>query len=154
MLSVPLPMAAMANALPWTLDGQASIPAAQSNDWTTLATVTLSGYRGYLTAYGVTVRDAAYDFSGSLLFRIIANGAPMLDLSGQGYWSTQRGSVATPIPALIPIYANQLVSLECRRAVASAGATLVAMLATGIRYPAEVRETIVAAQQFGAYKRE
>lgn len=125
--------------IPLIADGLVEIPAALSNDWTTVATKTLKNYRGWITAYGVTVYDPSWDWNGSLAFQFLINDTPFPAI-GQGAWTTQRGSVDTPQPTLVRVPINARITLQARRAVAAANAQQVGMIALGFVIPPSTSE--------------
>lgn len=148
MITNLFPPAVLPNALPLTVSGQVLLPLAMSNGWVTVAQYDSLAYNSYIAAYGITVRDAAYLYTGSIQFRITIDEAPIQDGTALGFWTNERGSVATPIPSLIFVSASRTLRLQCRRAVIAGAAQEVAMLATGLRFPQEVRLDPAPAQHY------
>lgn len=117
--------------LPFVLEGRGEVAAAVGSSTVVASTTVPGGYVAYLLAYGVTVRDPTYDYSGSLSFQL----SPMID-NTSGIWTLQRGSVAAPIPTLIQFLPNAQVQFSARRSVASALAQTVDFLGVGFMRPA------------------
>ncbi len=121
-------------AIPILWDGRAEL-AATLNATVTVATLQLqTTYIGLIFAFGITVRDPTYDYSGSIQFNLIVNNAPFMG-SPIGPWTLQRGSVSSLIPTLIKLPMAALVSLTATRIVASALAQTIDFMATGLTLP-------------------
>ena len=121
-----------AKCLPFVLEGRAEVGTALGSKVNVASTVVPLGYVAYLLAYGVTVRDPTYDYSGSLQFAL----TPMMD-NTNGNWTLQRGSVAAPIPTLIQFLPGNTVLFTATRLVASAIAQTVDFFGTGFMRPAD-----------------
>jgi hypothetical protein len=114
---------------PIDLSATASIPAAVNANWTTVISYTVQpGQLGRIDGYGVNVRDPAYTYDGSLLWRILRNGVGVPNLSN---WGEQRGSVIQPRNTFIVLREGDLITFQVRRAVLAAAAQSVEMALTG-----------------------
>lgn len=105
---------------PIDLSGRASVPAAVG-DWQTLASYTLENGRcAVINGYGMEVRDSAYTYDGSVLFRVIVNGQTVPTLQD---FATRRGTLSEPRNTFIKmIQPGDTVKLQVKRAVVAAGA--------------------------------
>jgi hypothetical protein len=104
----------------WPVDisGRVTVPAAVG-DWQTVAEYTLENGRcAVINGYGMDVRDAAYDYGGSLLFQVTINGRSVPTLQD---FATRRGTLTEPRRTFIKmVQNNDVVRLQVRRAVAAA----------------------------------
>lgn len=133
-LSINIDMSAneRAKCLPFVLEGRGEVGAALGSRSNVASTQVPLGYVAYLLAYGVTVRDPTYDYSGSLQFAL----SPLMD-NTNGNWTLQRGSVASPIPTVIQFLPGNTVLFTATRVVASAIAQTVDFLGIGFMRPAD-----------------
>ena len=129
-------------AQPFLMEGRVEIGAAIA-DWATVATTTLSSTAyGKLLSYGVTVRDPAYEYTGTLAFRLMLNGAPFITntngtvTAGQdGSWTLERGSVVNQLPTLIHLSDGSTIVFQARRVSVAALAQTVDFSACGWTAP-------------------
>lgn len=127
---------------PFLLEGRANIPALASTTPILVAeTKVLPNYNCYILAYGVTVRDPNYDYTGTLEFSLYINGAAYLDNNSKATWTLQRGSVVDPIPTLIQTQSGGLIQFFCRRAINAAQAQPVDFIAHGWQIPSQTEPT-------------
>lgn len=123
--------------LPFILDGQGTLAAAAGSAVTVATTKLLSSYVGVILALGVTVRGTPeYEYTGNITFALNINQAPFVS-NAQGSWTTQRGSVANPMPTFIrlPLGTSNISFTATRGSVAAAVPQYVAFLATGVMWP-------------------
>lgn len=122
--------------LPFILDGQGTLAAAVNSQLTVASSSLLSSYIGVILAIGVTVRGVpAYEYTGDITFAINFNQAPFVS-NGQGSWTTERGSVANPMPTFIRMpLGTQKVTFTATRGVVAPLAQTIAVLATGVMWP-------------------
>lgn len=123
--------------LPFILDGQGTLAAAAGSAVTVATSGLLSSYVGVILAMGVTVRGTPeYEYNGNITFALNINQGPFVS-NGQGSWTTQRGSVLTPMPTLIrlPLGAANISFTATRGATAAAVPQYIAFLATGVMWP-------------------
>lgn len=124
------------DVLPFILDGQTTLAAAVGSTSSVATSKLLSSYVGVILALGVTVRGVPeYEYTGDINFSLLLNESPFIS-NGQGTWSTQRGSVASPMPTFIrlPLGANSITFRATRTAVSAVPHTI-AVLATGVMWP-------------------
>ena len=116
-------------SLPVDRSGVVTIPAAANLNWTDICTYEVgSGRWMRLVSYGINVRDPAYTYDGSLIWRILVNGVPLPTLES---FAEQRGSLVQPREIFALAQQNFKISLQVRRAVASAGDDIVEGCFTG-----------------------
>lgn len=123
--------------LPFILDGQGTLDAAAGSGVTVATSSLLSSYVGVILALGVTVRGTPeYEYTGNITFALNINQGPFVS-NGQGSWTTQRGSVANPMPTFIrlPLGAQNISFTATRGADAAPVPQYVAFLATGVMWP-------------------
>lgn len=123
--------------LPFILDGQGTLAAAAGSGLTVASSGLLSSYVGVILAIGVTVRGVPeYEYTGNITFALNINQSPFVS-NGQGSWTTQRGSVLTPIPTFIrlPLGSQKVTFTATRSTTPAAVAQTIAVLATGVMWP-------------------
>jgi hypothetical protein len=132
----PLTPYQRSKVIPFVMEGRGEVPAAVGPSVTIASAVTPSNYITYILAYGVTVRDPVYDYSGSLSFSLQIGGGNVLS-NTTGPWTAQRGSVASPIPTMMSFLGGAPLAFISSRVIASALAQTVDFFATGWSIPAE-----------------
>ncbi|NEN87938.1 MAG: hypothetical protein F6K48_03050 [Okeania sp. SIO3H1] len=116
-------------SLPVDQSGTVTIPAAVDPNWTTIAEYDVGPLRWMrLVSYGVNVLEDTYTYDGSLIWRILINGVAINTLEG---FAEQRGSLVKPREIFALAQQDQKVSLQVRRAVASAAPNTVQGCFTG-----------------------
>lgn len=123
--------------LPFILDGQGTLAAAAGSAVTVATSGLLSSYVGIILAMGVTVRGTPdYEYNGNITFALNINQGPFVS-NGQGSWTTQRGSVLTPMPTLIrlPLGSQNVTFTATRGSTPGALPQYIAFLATGVMWP-------------------
>lgn len=122
--------------LPFIGDGQGTLAADANSSVTLVDTRLQSSYVGLILAIGVTVRAVPdYEYTGNIIFRLLINGAPFLD-NNAGTWTTQRGSVVTPMPTMIRMPLGARVTFVATRSTTAAAlAQTVAFCSTGVQWP-------------------
>jgi len=105
---------------PIDLSARVSVPAAVGPYATALSYTCPPGRYARISAYGVTVQDAAYTYDGSILWRLRVNGVQLGE--GLSDWGIQRGSVIQPRITFIILREDDVLDLQVRRAVVAAGA--------------------------------
>jgi hypothetical protein len=122
--------------LPFILDGQGTLAAAAGSALTIATSGLLSSYVGVILGLGITVRGTPdYEYTGNITFALNINQSPFVS-NGQGSWTTQRGSVLSPMPTFIrlPLGAAN-ISITATRNTAAAVPQYIAALATGVMWP-------------------
>lgn len=104
---------------PIDLSARVNVAAAVGAYATAITYTVPEGYGGRIDGYGVTVQDAAYNYNGSLLWRLQINGRDIENLTD---WGEQRGSVVIPRETVIILQEQDTIRLQVRRAVGAAGA--------------------------------
>lgn len=121
---------------PIDLSAQIVVPAAAGNYYGVIQYRAQPGRWARITGYGVDTDDPAYNYDGSLLWRIRKNG---LYVETLGDWAEHRGTVIRPRETFILLNGDNgqsgmggdQISFEVRRAVAAVAPTRVYMALVG-----------------------
>lgn len=98
--------------------GVVVIPAAASVQWTPITQYMVGPGRWMrIVSYGINVREPGFPYDGSLVWRLMVGGVPVPTLES---FAEQRGTLVQPREIFQLAQQDKLVSLEVRRAVASA----------------------------------
>jgi hypothetical protein len=115
-------------SIPLDLSTTITLPAAASPVWTPMLTYkSPPGRYARIAGYGVDV-DGSFTYDGSILFRLLKNGA---DPGGLTDWGEHRGSVIRPRWTFIILPEDQVITLQCRRAVAAGAPSRVSAALVG-----------------------
>ncbi len=121
--------------LPFIGSGQGTLDAAEGSQVTLLDTRLQSSYVGLLLGMGTTFRsDPEYQYTGSVVFRLLLDAGPFLD-NNAGSWTSQRGSILDLMPVYINLPQSCRVTFTATRAIAAAQAQVIAFNSTGIMWP-------------------
>lgn len=114
---------------PLDLSVRVTVPQAVGAYQTALSFKSPPGRWTRVENYGVEVQDAAYDYSGSILWRFRKNGLPLGE--GMSDWGIQRGSIFNPRTTYIILEEDDVLDFQVRRAIDIGVAQDVDMAFTG-----------------------